>query len=94
MTLSCVTASRVEPAALRPALMIGVGTFGRRALQHLRGRLLDRLGDLRHVPCVRFLYLDPDADAPKKAALAAADVALAEDQILTTPLQPVVQLPP
>lgn len=89
MTLSCVTASRVEPAALRPALMIGVGTFGRRALQHVRGRMLDRLGDLRHVPCVRFLYLDPDTDAPKKAAQAAADVALLEDQILTVPLQPV-----
>src|SRR5262245_41400218 len=88
-SLSAVTASRVEPAALRPALMIGVGTFGRRALQYLRGRLLDRLGDLRHVPCVRFLYLDPDTDAPKKAAQAAADVALTDDQILTFPLQPV-----
>ncbi len=89
MSLSCVTASRVEPAALRPALMIGVGTFGRRALQYLRGRLLDRLGDLRHVPCIRFLYLDPDTDAPKKASHAAADVALSDDQILTVPLQPV-----
>ncbi|HEY2783622.1 MAG TPA: tubulin-like doman-containing protein, partial [Fimbriiglobus sp.] len=89
ITLSGVTASRVEPAALRPALMIGVGTFGRRALQHVRGRLLDRLGDLRHVPCVRFLYLDPDSDAPKKAARAAADVAMTDDQIITTPLQPV-----
>ena len=48
---------------LRPAILIGIGSFGRRALQQIRCRLLDRVGQLSQVPCIRYLYLDADPDA-------------------------------
>ncbi len=82
---------RFEPDAgvLRPALLIGIGSFGRRALQQIRCRLLDRVGQLSQVPCIRYLYLDPDPGAVEKAASASSDVALTGDQIFPAPLQPV-----
>ncbi|MBX9584470.1 MAG: protein kinase, partial [Gemmataceae bacterium] len=53
-----------------PAVLVGVGSFGRRALQDIRSRLADRLGDPARVPVVRFLYVDTDPDAAAKAAAA------------------------
>ncbi len=78
-----------EDGVLRPAILIGVGSFGRRALQQVRCRLLDRVGQLSHVPCLRFIYLDPDPDAPDKALSAPPDIALHSEHIFLTPLQPV-----
>ncbi|MCU0704392.1 MAG: protein kinase, partial [Fimbriiglobus sp.] len=85
------TSLRFEPDAgvLRPAVLIGVGSFGRRALQQIRCRLLDRLGQLSQVPCVRYLYVDPDPKAAEKVSTAASDVSLTPDQVFPTPLQPV-----
>jgi hypothetical protein len=80
---------RFEPDAgvLRPAVLIGVGSFGRRALQQIRCRLLDRLGQLSQVPCVRYLYVDADPKAADKASSAASDVSLTSEQVFPTPLQ-------
>ncbi len=78
-----------EEGVLRPAILIGVGSFGRRALQQVRCRLLDRVGQLSHVPCLRFIYLDPDPDATDKALSASPDIALHSEHIFLTPLQPV-----
>jgi hypothetical protein len=90
-TQSLSASLRFEPdvGVLRPALLIGIGSFGRRALQQIRCRLLDRVGQLSQVPCVRYLYLDPDPGAAEKAAAASSDVALTVDQIFPAPLQPV-----
>lgn len=79
----------VRPAGgLGPAVLIGVGSFGRRALQEVRSRLADRLGDPARVPVVRFLYVDADPDAAAKAAAARPDAALSPDEVLAVPLRP------
>ena len=46
------------------------------SVQQVRCRLLDRVGQLSHVPCLRFIYIDPDPDAPDKALSAPPDIAL------------------
>jgi eukaryotic-like serine/threonine-protein kinase len=78
-----------DARVLRPAILIGIGSFGRRALQQVRCRLLDRVGQLSQVPCIRYLYIDPDPDAAEKASSSSSDVALSADQLLHTPLQQV-----
>jgi hypothetical protein len=70
-------------------LIIGLGAFGRRALVDLRCRFLDRFGDLAKLPLLRFLYVDPDADACKSALRGAPEVACAAEEIFHLPLQPV-----
>lgn len=86
-----VTAPQKEVGVLRPTILIGVGSFGRRALQELRCRLTDRVGDVLQVPCYRFLYVDCDPDAVAKAVSAPQDVALGTDEVFPVPLQPVTQ---
>src|SRR5207253_83613 len=71
-----VTAVQREVGVLRPTVLIGVGSFGRRALQEVRCRLIDRVGDVAQVPAFRFLYVDCDPDALNKAVAAPTDVAL------------------
>ena len=78
-----------EVGVLRPTVLIGVGSFGRRALQEIRCRLIDRLGDVAQVPAFRFLYVDCDPDAAAKAVAAPPDVALSPDEVFPVPLQPV-----
>lgn len=85
------TAPQKEVGVLRPTILIGVGSFGRRALQEIRCRLTDRVGDVVQVPCYRFLYVDCDPDAATKAVSAPPDVALATDEVFACPLQPVTQ---
>jgi serine/threonine protein kinase len=85
------TEPQVEVGVLRPSLMLGIGSFGRRALQEIRRRLTDRLGDASQLPALRFLYLDCDPEGPHKALSASPDAALHTDEILLTPLQPVTQ---
>jgi hypothetical protein len=84
-----VTKAQPQTGALRPTLVIGLGGFGRRALQELRCRCLDRFGDLGKVPLLRFLYIDTDADAVKVAARGAPEVALKTGEIYHLPLQPI-----
>jgi serine/threonine protein kinase len=82
------TVSRLELGILRPSLLIGVGSFGRRALHQIRSRLLDRVGDLQQVPSFRFLYLDVDPAAADKVAAMSTEAAIEPDQLLHLPLQP------
>ena len=89
--LLSATAPQAEVGVLRPTILIGVGSFGRRALQEIRCRLTDRVGDVVNVPCFRFLYVDCDPDAATKAVSAPPDVALATDEVFPAPLQPVTQ---
>lgn len=87
--LLAITQVQKEVALLRPTILIGLGSFGRRALQELRCRLLDRIGDLSQVPCYRVLYVDCDPDAIHKAINAPPGSALASDEVFPVPLQAV-----
>jgi serine/threonine protein kinase len=87
--LLAATAAEREAGVLRPTVLIGVGSFGRRALQEVRCRLVDRVGDVTQVPSFRFLYVDVDPDAVQKAISAPPDVALSSDEVFPVPLQPV-----
>ncbi len=84
-----VTVAQPDTGALRPTVVIGIGSFGRRALQELRCRFLDRFGDLDKVPLVRFLYLDSDNDAIKAATRGAPEIALRPSEVQYLPLQPI-----
>lgn len=84
-----MTVSRLDVGILRPAVLIGVGSFGRRALQQIRCRLLDRMGDLSQIPSFRFLYLDVDPETPHKVAADKTDSAIQPEQLVHLPLQPV-----
>jgi len=79
---------RPEEGVLHPAILIGVGSFGRRALQQIRCRLLDRIGEPSQVPCFRFLYIDTESDAGHKA-VRGGDAALLTEHTFHAPLQPV-----
>jgi hypothetical protein len=83
------TIAQPQTGALRPTLVIGIGSFGRRALQELRCRFLDRFGDLDKVPMVRFLYLDLDGDAVKAATRGSPEIALRPSEVQHLPLQPI-----
>ncbi|HEV3440460.1 MAG TPA: tubulin-like doman-containing protein, partial [Gemmata sp.] len=87
--LLSATAPQREVGVLRPTVLIGIGSFGRRALQEVRCRLTDRVGDVAQVPTFRFLYVDCDPDAVTKAVSAPPDVALTSDEVFPVPLQPV-----
>lgn len=80
-----------ESGVLRPTLLLGIGSFGRRALQEIRRRLVDRLGDVSLLPSIRFLYVDCDSEATHKALTAPPEAALHSEEILLLPLQPVQQ---
>src|SRR6185437_7689071 len=82
-----MTVAQPQTGALRPTIVIGIGTFGRRALQEIRCRFLDRFGDLDKVPLIRFLYLDSDGDAVKAATRGAPEVALRPTEVHHLPLQ-------
>ncbi len=84
-----LTAHLPQTGALRPALIIGLGSLGRRALMELRCRLLDRFGDLERVPIFRFLYIDTDADALRQACRGASEIAFKPDEVYHLPLQPI-----
>jgi serine/threonine protein kinase len=84
-----ITQAQPETGALRPTVVIGVGAFGRRALRELRCRFLDHLGDLKTIPLLRFLYLDPDKDAAEVALRGTPEVAFSRNEVCHLPLQPV-----
>lgn len=86
-----ITVAQPQTGTLRPTLILGVGTFGRRALLELRCRLLDRFGDMGKLPMFRFLYVDTDPEAVKTAQLGSAEVALTSSEVYHLPLQPVGQ---
>jgi serine/threonine protein kinase len=89
--LLSATSPRKDDGLLRPTILIGIGSFGRRSLQEIRCRLTDRVGDTGQTPSFRFLYVDCDPDAVGKAVSAPQDVALSPDEVFHAPLQPVTQ---
>jgi len=84
-----MTVAQPSTGALRPTIVIGLGSFGRRALLELRCRFLDRFGDLDKTPLVRFLYIDVDGDAVKSSTRGSPEVALKAGEVYHLPLQPV-----
>ncbi len=80
---------RHEEGVLHPAILVGIGSFGRRALQQIRCRLLDRIGELAQVPCFRFVYVDAEPEAATKSSAGPADAALQPEHTFHAPLQPV-----
>jgi hypothetical protein len=84
-----ITTSLPETGALRPTLVIGLGSFGRRALLELRCRFLDRFGSLSNVPLVHFLYVDPDSEAIRSSMGGAPEVACSSNEVCHLPLQAV-----
>jgi hypothetical protein len=85
-----VTVAQPDTGSLRPTLIIGVGTFGRKAIMELRCRFLDRFGDLSKLPVLHFLYLDTDHEAGQVACSGTPQVALSHNDYYHLPLQPVV----
>jgi hypothetical protein len=84
-----VTVVQPQTGALRPTVVVGVGSFGRKALLELRCRFLDRFGDLSKIPLLRFLCLDADPEAVHAAVRGAPEVALSRHEVYHLPLQPV-----
>jgi serine/threonine protein kinase len=83
VSIKAKVGNRPAAGVLRPTLLVGIGSFGLKALEQIRGRLLDRLGSLEHVPCIRFLALD---SIPEGAELPHAP-GLEPDHIINLPLQ-------
>jgi hypothetical protein len=84
-----VTIAQPTSGALRPTLIIGLGSVGRKALLELRCRFLDRFGDLNKLPVLRFLCLDPDPEALRVGVQGAPEVAFTRSEMQHLPLQPV-----
>src|SRR5262249_33603532 len=79
------TAAQAGVGTLRPTVGVGVGGFGRKALLELRARMVDRFGDLSQVPIFRYLYVDSDPEAERKAVRGSPDVALAREDLFVLP---------
>jgi hypothetical protein len=84
-----ITMAQPQSGALRPTVIVGVGSLGRRALLELRSRFIDRLGDLNKIPLLRFVYLETDPDAVQSAFRGTPEVALSRNEVHHLPLQPV-----
>jgi hypothetical protein len=88
-----ITQAQPQTGALKPTVVIGLGSLGRRALLELRCRFLDRFGELDKLPLFRFLYVDCDPDAVKAATRTPegqrGDVAFGPHEVYHLPLQPV-----
>jgi serine/threonine protein kinase len=84
-----MTMNLPDTGALRPTVILGLGSFGRRALLELRCRFIDRFADLRKIPLVRFLYVDPDKEAAVDALRGAPETACSAREVCHLPLQPV-----
>src|SRR5262249_37412016 len=84
-----VTVAAPETGALRPTLVIGLGSFGRRPILERACRLMARFGDLAKLPLVRFLAVDADPDPAAHAVKGAPQVALTRNEVINLPLQPV-----
>jgi hypothetical protein len=84
-----ITVAQPQTGALRPTLIIGLGSFGKQALIELRCRFLDRFGDLGKIPLLRFLCVDPDPEALAKALRGSPEVAFTRNEVYHLPLQAV-----
>jgi serine/threonine protein kinase len=84
-----ITMHQPQTGSLRPTILVGVGSFGRRALMELRCRFLDRFGDLSKVPLLRFLYIDTDGDEVRQSARGSSEVVFLPTEAYHLSLQPV-----
>ncbi|HMP60882.1 MAG TPA: tubulin-like doman-containing protein [Gemmatales bacterium] len=82
-------ATLARAGVLRPTLLVGLGHFGREALQALRTRIIDRFGSLEKLPLWRFLYIDTDAKDLTAATAGPPEQALAPTEVLHLPLHQV-----
>lgn len=89
-TLTSSVSLRNESGVLRPAILIGIGSFGRRALQQIRCRLLDRVGELNQMSCFRFVLIDTEPQPSlRHGNNGPAEAALLSEHTFHAPLQPV-----
>ncbi len=91
MEISQLSHTILQPdtGALRPTLVISVGSFGRKALLELRCRLFNRFDDLKKLTLMRFLCLDTDPESANLAVRRAPEVALSRSEVHPVPLQAV-----
>lgn len=82
-----ITMAQPQSGALRPSLIIGLGSFGRLALQELRCRFIDRFGDLAKAPIIRFLYVDSDGDAIQQSVRGSTETAIPRGETYHLPIQ-------
>jgi serine/threonine protein kinase len=82
-----ITVAQPDTGSLRPTLVIGLGSYGRRALRELRCRFIDHFGDLSRIPLLRFLYVDIDPEEIRQASRGSPEVAFAPAETQHLPLQ-------
>ena len=82
-----ITMAQPASGALRPTILIGLGSFGRLALQELRCRFIDRFGELSKAPVIRFLYVDSDGDAIQQSVRGSSETALPRNDTYHLPIQ-------
>lgn len=75
-----------RPGPLRPTYLIGLGRFGREALQAIRYRAIDRFGGLDRVPCWKYIYIDSDPDSVNEALTGPPEQAFQPQEIYHAPL--------
>ncbi|HMP15595.1 MAG TPA: tubulin-like doman-containing protein [Gemmatales bacterium] len=75
-----------RPGPLRPTYLIGLGGFGREALQALRYRVIDRFGGLDRVPCWKYIYIDSDPKSVNEALTGPPEQAFQPQEIYHAPL--------
>lgn len=75
-----------RPGPLRPTYLIGIGEFGREALQAIRYRIIDRFGGLDRVPCWKYIYIDSDAKSVNEALTGPPEQAFQPQEIYHAPL--------
>jgi len=71
---------------VRPALFLGVGGMAGDVLSRLQIRLAARFGDLRKLPCMRFVWVDTDSRA-LSAVTRTAEPSLGEREVVLLPLR-------
>ncbi|HEV3237435.1 MAG TPA: tubulin-like doman-containing protein [Gemmataceae bacterium] len=84
-----ITVAQPQTGALRPTLILGIGSLARRAMLDLRCRFVDRFGDLNNIPMLRFLYVDSDSEEVRASIRGAPEVALKTNEVYHLPLQSV-----
>lgn len=86
MTRVSVTVAQPASGSLKPTLIIGLGTFGRQAVQALRCRIIDRFGNAAKLPILRYLVVDTDQQALRHAMMGAPEQALSTAELHELPL--------
>lgn len=75
-----------RPGPMRPTYLIGLGEFGREALQAIRYRIIDRFGGLDRVPCWKYIYIDSDPNTVNDALTGPPEQAFQPNEIYHAPL--------